>query len=155
MGDGAFFMKEIYFWLNSALLAVTEWATQIGNVRSGSGAVYKWSTFDGNQKVSQGGIQKQPTQQEALSLDDCAETLRPTHPSWMLDLGTAWASSLTCEPGVGTRGPWNKAGCVLASRRGPTLARQATRRRKSTRLGPEQAAGAAAGVEGLGVEPRR
>lgn len=35
----------------------------------------------------------------------------------------------TCGPGVGARGPWNKAGGVLASRRGPTLARIAARRR--------------------------
>lgn len=32
---------------------------------------------------------------------------------------------------------------------------QETRRQRSTRLGPEQAAGAAVGVEGLGVEPCR
>ena len=49
---------------------------------------------------------------------------------WMLDLGTAWASSL---PNVRTRSrrqrTWNKAGGVLASRRGPTLATIAARRR--------------------------
>ena len=98
----------------------------------------------GTKKYHEGGIQKQPSRQEALSLEDCAELLRPTHPPWMLDLGTAWASSL---PNVLTR-----------SRRQRTLEQggrrvgqqvwayagydrgQATRRRRSTRLGPEQAA---------------
>jgi hypothetical protein len=54
----------------------------------------------GTKKYHVGGIQKQPTRQEALGSDECAENLRPTQPPWLLDLGTAWASSL---PNVRTR----------------------------------------------------
>ncbi len=51
----------------------------------------------GTKKHHEDRIQKP---QKALSLDDCTENLRKTHPPWMLYLGTAWASLL---PNVRTR----------------------------------------------------
>ena len=78
---------------------------------------------------------------------------------WMLDLGTAWASSL---PNVRTRSRRQRTSEQGGRRVGQQAwayagydRGQETRRQRSTRLGPEQAAGAAVGVEGLGVEPCR
>ncbi len=39
------------------------------------------------EKYHEGGIQKQPTQQEALSLDNCAENFAPGPPTLYVGLG--------------------------------------------------------------------